>query len=82
VRLIFVVPALIAGASYAGALGAAWTSVIAGALLWMLDFGILHRILRFDPWSCGPLRGDPSWRRCSCTSDSRSFNPRCRARNR
>jgi len=49
VRLIFDMHALIAGASYAGALGAAWTSVIAGALLWMLDFGILHRILRFDP---------------------------------
>ncbi len=49
VRLTLVVPALIMGASHAGTLGAAWAVVIVATLLWVVDFAILLRILRFDP---------------------------------
>jgi len=49
VRLTLIVPALIIGASHAEALGAAWATVIVAALLWVIDFAVLLRILRFDP---------------------------------
>jgi len=50
VRLALIVPALIIGASHAEALGAAWAVVIVAALLWVVDFAVLLRILRFDPY--------------------------------
>lgn len=49
VRVALLVPALILGASQEGALGAAWAVVVVAALLWVVDFAILLRILRFDP---------------------------------
>jgi len=49
VRVALLVPALILGASQAGTLGAAWAVVVIATLLWVVDFAILLRILRFDP---------------------------------
>ena len=49
VRLIVIVPALILGTSQAGTIGAAWAAVVVAMLLWVVDFAILLRILRFDP---------------------------------
>ena len=49
VRVALLVPALILGASQAATLGAAWAVVVVATLLWVADFAILLRILRFDP---------------------------------
>ena len=49
VRLCILVPALVVMTMKAGALGAAWATVAAAALVWILDFALLYRVLRFDP---------------------------------
>ena len=49
VRLLILVPALVVMTAKAGALGAAWATVAAAALLWILDLVLLYRVLRFEP---------------------------------
>jgi len=49
VRLCVLVPALVVMTMKAGALGAAWATVVAAALMWILDLALLYRVLRFDP---------------------------------
>jgi O-antigen/teichoic acid export membrane protein len=47
-RLCVLIPALVVMTAKAGALGAAWATVGAAALTWILDFALLYRVLRFD----------------------------------
>ncbi|HKU87907.1 MAG TPA: oligosaccharide flippase family protein, partial [Casimicrobiaceae bacterium] len=47
-RLCVLVPALVVMTMKAGALGAAWATVIVAALVWILDYVLLYHVMHFD----------------------------------